>query len=234
MTDSDSITIIGRGAHIKGDITFDTPARILGTIEGTVHAKTEMYIAETALCKATVHGTSLLVDGTVEGALIASDRVELTAKCCVKGDVTAAALIVADGASFIGHCRVGPGAVAQHQAQREMQEAAHPVNPAPQQAARTAMAARAEQVRTEQTPATLPLQMTPEMPARVERPTARPAAIPERIVIPDKGGVEVKAPAATQPRPRARTADWMPPATPAFPTVVTKTTDWNGSAASAG
>jgi len=209
VSESDNITIIGRGAHIKGDIAFDTPARILGTVEGTIHAKTEMYIAETANCKATVHGTSILVDGTVEGALIATDRVELSARCCVKGDITAAALVVADGASFIGHCRVGPEAVSRHhleQAPAMAQPIAAPAHTTPR------------------VPAEPPaLQIAAEKPA--------PRAIPDRIIIPDKGGVEVKAPAATQSRPRARTADWMPPATPAFPTVVTKATEWNGSPA---
>lgn len=234
MSETDSITIIGRGAHIKGEITFDTPARILGTIEGTVHAKTEMYIGETALCKATVHGTSLLVDGTVEGALIASDRVELTPRCCVKGDITAGALIVADGASFIGHCCVGPEAVAQQRAKQQahVQQTSIPT-------ARVETPAKPEfrveprpEVRTEQAPPAL--QLNHETARAAEKPTARPSVIPDRIVIPDKPGVEIKSTnGATQPRPRARTADWMPPATPAFPTVVTKTTDWNGTAANA-
>lgn len=52
-----------------------------------------------------------MVDGQIEGNVTARERVELTAKARVKGDLVAARLVVAEGASFIGHCTVGADAV---------------------------------------------------------------------------------------------------------------------------
>jgi cytoskeletal protein CcmA (bactofilin family) len=51
------------------------------------------------------------VDGLVEGNVTARERVELNSKAKVKGDLVTARLVVADGASFVGHVAVGPEAI---------------------------------------------------------------------------------------------------------------------------
>lgn len=103
-------TVIGRDAKIKGEMTFEQSARILGTFEGKIIAKGDVQVGEGAVCRASVEATTVMVDGLIEGDVLARERVELTAKARVKGDLCAAALVVADGASFVGHCRVGPDA----------------------------------------------------------------------------------------------------------------------------
>jgi len=105
---TNQMTVIGPDTHIKGDMTFDGTAKILGSFEGTIAAKGELQIAESAKCKAAVEAGKVLVDGSVEGNLTARDRVELTAKARVKGDLVTSRLVVAEGASFVGHCTVGP------------------------------------------------------------------------------------------------------------------------------
>ena len=40
----------------------------------------------------------------------AKDREAVTANAQVQGDLTAGTLVVAEGASFVGHCQVGPHA----------------------------------------------------------------------------------------------------------------------------
>jgi len=103
-------TVIGPDTQIKGDMTFEGTARILGTFEGSIAAKGELQIAESAKCRAAVEASKVLVDGSVEGNLTGRDRVELTAKARVKGDLVTTRLVVAEGASFVGHCTVGPEA----------------------------------------------------------------------------------------------------------------------------
>lgn len=103
-------TVIGPDTHIKGDMTFDSTARILGTFEGRIAAKGELQIADSATCKAAVEAAKVLVDGNVDGNVTAREKVELTAKAKMKGDLVAAKLVVAEGASFVGHCTVGPEA----------------------------------------------------------------------------------------------------------------------------
>lgn len=112
MADNENqVTIIGRDAKIKGELSFDASAKILGTFEGKIIAKGEVVIGETATCRATVEAGNVIVDGPLEGDVIARDRLQLTAKAKFKGDITAGSLSVVEGASFVGHCKVGPEAV---------------------------------------------------------------------------------------------------------------------------
>ena len=50
------------------------------------------------------------MDGSVQGPLFARDRLTLTKNAQVQGDLTAGTLVVSEGASFVGHCNVGPRA----------------------------------------------------------------------------------------------------------------------------
>ncbi len=102
-----AITVIGPDTHIKGEMHFDAAARILGTFEGKITAKGEVHVAEGARCNAEVEAARVMVDGTIEGDIAAKDRVELSSKARVAGNISAATLVVAAGASFMGHCRIG-------------------------------------------------------------------------------------------------------------------------------
>jgi cytoskeletal protein CcmA (bactofilin family) len=103
-------TIIGADTRIKGEMSFDHTARILGTFEGSITAKGELQVAEGATCRATVDAGKIMVDGAVDGNINARERVELTAKARIKGDLVAPRLVVAEGASFEGHVKVGQDA----------------------------------------------------------------------------------------------------------------------------
>ena len=51
-----------------------------------------------------------VVEGEVKGNVTASDKVELRQSARLTGDIKATKLIVTEGASFTGHCAVGPNA----------------------------------------------------------------------------------------------------------------------------
>jgi cytoskeletal protein CcmA (bactofilin family) len=103
-------TVIGTGTHIKGEMTFEGSARLLGSFEGKISAKGELQIADGASCKAAVDAGTITIDGSVEGNVTARERIELTARAKMKGDLVAAKLLVAEGATFTGHVTVGPEA----------------------------------------------------------------------------------------------------------------------------
>ena len=103
-------TIIGADTTIKGDMTVESRARILGVFEGTIRAKGQIQIADKGRCKASVDAGLIHVDGLVEGNLTAKEKVELNATSRVKGDLVAPKLVVIEGAAFTGHVDVGPDA----------------------------------------------------------------------------------------------------------------------------
>ena len=107
---SPEMTVIGADTTIKGEMFFEKSARILGNFEGKIAAQGEIHIGNGANCNAAVEAEKIIVDGSVQGPLFARDRLTLTANAQVQGDLTAGTLVVAEGASFVGHCNVGPHA----------------------------------------------------------------------------------------------------------------------------
>lgn len=108
--ESQTMTVIGADTHIKGEMYFEKSARILGHFEGKIAAKGEVQVGSSAVCQAAVEAERVIVDGTVQGPISARERLTLTSNARVQGDLTAGTLVVAEGASFVGHCNVGPRA----------------------------------------------------------------------------------------------------------------------------
>ncbi len=104
-------TVIGADTIIKGEMHVENRARILGRFEGTIKAKGSVEVADKATCVADVDAGVIQIDGGMEGNITASDKVQLNATAKLTGDLVAAKLVVAEGASLKGHFTVGPDAV---------------------------------------------------------------------------------------------------------------------------
>ena len=104
-------TVIGPDTQIKGDMTFESSAQILGKFEGSITSNGDLQIANGASCTAQIKANRITVDGTVEGDVVGRERVKLNAGATVKGDIVAAKLSVEEGATFVGHCSVGAEAM---------------------------------------------------------------------------------------------------------------------------
>lgn len=162
-----NVTVLGADTHIKGEMTFAGNARLLGTFEGRIVTKGDLHVADSAACKASLEAARIIVDGTVEGDIVAHDRVELNATAQVTGNLTAHALVVSEGASFVGHCKVGPEAIEEKKATGAMNGAA-------------ASAAERRPMATSGVAPAAPM-TTPTVPTIQTRPTRPAMAAAERI-----------------------------------------------------
>lgn len=104
-------TVIGPDTQIKGEMTFEGSAKILGKFDGKIISKGEVQIGQGAVCKATIEAGTVIVDGEVSGNITARERVKLNTSAKVTGDMVAKTLIVAEGAAFQGQYQVGPEAI---------------------------------------------------------------------------------------------------------------------------
>lgn len=134
MADSNQeyATIIGPDASFKGDLKFDSAAKVLGRFEGTITSKGKVFIADGSKCVATVTGKEVAVEGRIDGNVEAEDRIELKPTGVVAGDIIAARMTMAEGASINGHCQIGPNGKAKSQSVTETkpEAAAKPQTPA--------------------------------------------------------------------------------------------------------
>ena len=99
-------TYIGRGMRIEGKIYGMRPIWIDGEVHGTIDSVSEVIIGEFAKVDATIRAATIKVNGSVEGELFASNRIEIMAKGRVTGNITnlAGALVIQTGGIFEGQC----------------------------------------------------------------------------------------------------------------------------------
>ena len=96
-------TIIGAGITIEGEVTSDEDVVVAGTVRGKLNVDAPVTVEAGGVVEADVSATSMSVGGNVTGNVSATDRVDLLSGGRLVGDVKAARLTIADGASFKGN-----------------------------------------------------------------------------------------------------------------------------------
>ena len=109
-------TILGPDARFKGEFSFDSSAKVLGRVEGSITSKGKLLIAAGATCKANVTANEVAIEGFIEGNVEATERVEIKAKGRINGDIIASRMTMGDGATIDGHVLIGIDAKSDGQA----------------------------------------------------------------------------------------------------------------------
>jgi cytoskeletal protein CcmA (bactofilin family) len=104
-----SVTILTPGCHFNGKLFCRGASRIGGRIEGEVVSEGMLIIEEEAFVTADVRADEAIIQGTVEGKLTATSRVELSATSRFDGDIFTPCLIINEGAQFNGRCTMIDG-----------------------------------------------------------------------------------------------------------------------------
>jgi cytoskeletal protein CcmA (bactofilin family) len=85
-------SLIGAGMIVNGDVTFTGGLRIDGQVRGNVVAAngepSTLVISEQAKVDGEIRVSHVVINGTVNGPLLADDYLELQPKARVVGDVT--------------------------------------------------------------------------------------------------------------------------------------------------
>ncbi len=125
-------TIIASNTSFKGEISFGGPARIAGHVEGQIHADDILEITEEGSVQGDIFGTMVEINGTIRGNVTASKTCRLSPTAKLAGELRAANLAIAEGATFVGRVYVGgdAGAMAGEVQQQAAEESAAPA-PAP-------------------------------------------------------------------------------------------------------
>jgi cytoskeletal protein CcmA (bactofilin family) len=106
---ADAHTIIGRDFRlVGGKITFSGAVRIDGKVEGEIFSDDLLLIGPGAEVKATITIGTIIINGFVEGDLVAKQAVEIKASGRLKGNIVTPSLVIETGAVFDGTCRMSP------------------------------------------------------------------------------------------------------------------------------
>jgi cytoskeletal protein CcmA (bactofilin family) len=107
-------TLIGRSARIQGDVEFSGGLHIDGQVTGNVRVlpggTASVQVSEHGVIEGSLEAPHVVLNGTVNGDIVATERVVLGAKARVRGNVSYGVIEMALGAEITG--RLIPGTAA--------------------------------------------------------------------------------------------------------------------------
>jgi cytoskeletal protein CcmA (bactofilin family) len=106
-----SMSLIGPGMNIVGDLSTDGTVRVEGRIEGTVRAGKAVVIGKGGEVVGDVLTQDAVIGGTVRGTVVAESRLELQSTCDIEGQIRARAqhLQLEEGCRFNGQIQMLDG-----------------------------------------------------------------------------------------------------------------------------
>lgn len=101
-------SVIAHTTSWNGNLESSGSLHVHGRVEGTLSARSAIFIAEEAQIDAAVFAASVTIAGTVRGTITCADRFELLPRGRVIGDVRAPVIVIHDGAMLSGEIAMAP------------------------------------------------------------------------------------------------------------------------------
>lgn len=94
---------IGKSVVIKGELSGSEDLYVDGQVEGSIELRgNSLTVGPNGRIKARISAKNIAIQGSVEGAVNATDRVELRKTAVVNGDIMTQRISVEEGAFFKG------------------------------------------------------------------------------------------------------------------------------------
>jgi cytoskeletal protein CcmA (bactofilin family) len=98
---------VGNGTVLTGETTFQAMLRVDGHLTGKVHSDNgTLVIGTDGQVDADIEVSSAVVNGTVNGDIVAGEKIELGRAAKVVGNITAPQVVIEPGAIFEGSCHM--------------------------------------------------------------------------------------------------------------------------------
>jgi cytoskeletal protein CcmA (bactofilin family) len=98
---------VGNGTMLTGEATFKAMLRVDGHLSGSVSSEAgTLIVGNNGQVDADVNVSIATIHGTVNGDIIASQRLELGRAAKVNGNIQTPSLVIEQGAIFEGSCRM--------------------------------------------------------------------------------------------------------------------------------
>lgn len=101
-----SKNLLAKDVEIKGSIKFSNDLTIDGKIEGEINSNGNLTVGENAEIQGEIKTKSVVVLGRVQGNITVNEKCELKSRAQLHGDLSAARLVIEEGATFVGKSEV--------------------------------------------------------------------------------------------------------------------------------
>ena len=116
-----NVARFGPSLFLKGELSGSEDVVIEGHFEGKIDIKnSNILVGETGKIKADIWANNITIKGSVEGNIRASNKVFISAKGQLKGDINAPTISIMDGARFRGIVKMGKEAKQISPSEKEM------------------------------------------------------------------------------------------------------------------
>jgi cytoskeletal protein CcmA (bactofilin family) len=105
-----SISLIGPGMVVVGDVTTDGEVRVEGRVQGTLRAGRSVFVGKEGEILGDVSAEAAIIGGRVRGT-VKAERLTLQATCEIEGEIHTQPhhLVLEEGAQFNGQVRMLDG-----------------------------------------------------------------------------------------------------------------------------
>jgi|SRR5262245_33992862 len=100
---------LDEGSEIEGKYKFSGTVLLNGKFQGEIASPDTLIIGERGVVNASVRAGTLVVNGELVGNVHASERVQLSGKARVFGDLESPIIVLEEGVMFEGRCRMPKG-----------------------------------------------------------------------------------------------------------------------------
>ena len=94
---SQPTSVVAADTIWRGDMESNGDVHIHGQFQGTVTARTDIFVSEDAEADATLVANSIVIAGNVKGVIRASTRLEILAQGRISGEIIAPTVVAHDG-----------------------------------------------------------------------------------------------------------------------------------------
>jgi cytoskeletal protein CcmA (bactofilin family) len=102
---------IDRGSEFEGKLSFQDTVRIDGRFRGQISSENTLIVGEGGEIEAAIRSNTVVMSGSLEGDIVAGQRVVLHKTARVTGNIETPSLVIEEGAVFNGEVKMeAPGA----------------------------------------------------------------------------------------------------------------------------
>jgi cytoskeletal protein CcmA (bactofilin family) len=102
-----SMSVIGSGMRVVGDIESSGVIKVEGIVDGSVRGARQLLLGKSGAIHGDIYAVDAILGGTVVGTIVASERVEIQGTSSVEGDIHTKSMVVFEGGMINGTVRMG-------------------------------------------------------------------------------------------------------------------------------